>query len=223
MHVTCALRRLPTKTAPCFPASRQRPFTYPFDGALFALGFDPDSIIDGGPDALLAAEISLCRLDRNVAQQELNLLQFSSRYVAQPRTSPAQVVRRQLVDGSFRSELADNVPDDLLGHALTPHPPCSVYATKHSARSKSSIFDPNVEYRFDPVRHRDRPDVTRLAQEVDDGPVLFSLLQMREVQFDGFMPPQAAGEQHRQKCAVTFALPSLDIRGLPQRLALFGG
>ena len=98
-----------------------------------------------------------------------------------------------LVDGSFRSELADNVPDDLLGYTLTPDPPRSVYATKHSSGSKSRIFDPNVEKRFDPVRHRDRPHVTRLAHEIDNCPVLFPLLQVSEVQFHGFTPSQAAG------------------------------
>ena len=110
------------------------PSTIASDGALFALWFDPDSVIHGGPDALLAAEISFRSLDRNVAKQELNLLQFASRYVAQPRAGPSQVVRRQLFDGGFRSELADNVPDDLLGHTLTPDPPRSVHATKQLFR-----------------------------------------------------------------------------------------
>ncbi len=77
-----------------------------------------------------------------MTKQELDLLQFASSYVAQPRASPSQVVRRQLFDGSFRSELADNVPDDLLGHALTPDPSRFVHATKHSSRSKAGIFDP---------------------------------------------------------------------------------
>jgi hypothetical protein len=126
----------------------------------------------------------------------LNLLQFASRYVASPCACSAQVVRRQLLDGSFRSELADNVPDDFLGHTLTPDPPRSVDAAKHSSRSKSRILDPNVEDRFDPIRHWDRPHVTRLAHQLDNSPVLFSLLQMTEVQFPGFVTPQAAGEQH---------------------------
>jgi hypothetical protein len=130
---------------------------------------------------LLAAEIPFRGLNRNVAKQELNLLQFASRYVAQPCARSAQLVRRQLVDGSFRSELADNVPDDLLGHTLTPDPPRSVDAAKHSSGSKSRIFDPNVEDGFDPARHRDRPHVTRLAHEVDNGPMLFPLLQVSEV------------------------------------------
>jgi hypothetical protein len=54
-------------------------FRYRSDGALFALWFDPDSVVHGRADALLAAEISLGGLDRNMAKQELNLLKFASR------------------------------------------------------------------------------------------------------------------------------------------------
>jgi len=56
--------------------------------ALFALWFDPDSVVDRGPNALLAAKISLRGLDRNVAQQELYLFQFASRCVTQSRARP---------------------------------------------------------------------------------------------------------------------------------------
>ena len=162
---------------------------------LFAirLRFDPDSIIHGGADALFAAQVSFGGLDRNMAKQKLDLLQFASRYVAQPSAPSAQVVRRQFFDASFRSELADNVPDDLLGHTLTPDPPSSVDPTKHSSGSKSRTLDPNVKDRLHPIRHRNRPNVTRLAHEIDNGPMLLSLLQVSEVQFHGFVPPQAAG------------------------------
>ena len=39
----------------------------------------PDLIVDGLPQPLLAAQVSLRGLHRNVAQQELNLLQFAAR------------------------------------------------------------------------------------------------------------------------------------------------
>ena len=53
------------------------------------LWFDPDSIIHSRPDALLAAEVSFRGLDRDVAQQELYLLQLTARRVAQPRAGPS--------------------------------------------------------------------------------------------------------------------------------------
>jgi hypothetical protein len=90
---------------------------------LSASWFDPDSIIHGRPDALFAAEISFRGLDRDVAKQALHLFQFTSRCVAQLSAGPSQVVRRQLFDGGFRGVVTDDVPDDLLGYALTPEPP----------------------------------------------------------------------------------------------------
>ncbi|MGD1091987.1 MAG: hypothetical protein ABSB35_08335 [Bryobacteraceae bacterium] len=43
------------------------------------LRLDPDSIIHGRADTLLAAEVSFRSLDRDVAKQELYLFQFASR------------------------------------------------------------------------------------------------------------------------------------------------
>jgi hypothetical protein len=64
--------------------------------------------------------------------------------------------------------------------------------------------------------------VAGLSHQIDNGPVLFSLLQVREVQVHGFVPSQTAGKQYRQKGTVTFAPPALGIGRLPQRFALFG-
>lgn len=171
---------------------------------------------------MLAAEIPFRGLDRDVAKQELYLFQFASRRVAQPRAGPSQVVRRQLFDGGFRGELTDDVSDDFLGYALTPKPPGSIHATKQPAGGNSRVLQPNVENRFDPVRHRHRPHVTCLSHEIDNGPMLFSLLQVGEIQLHSFMPPQTASEQHSQKGTVPFALQSLGIGTLPEGFALFG-
>ncbi len=48
-------------------------------GAVSGSLFQPDLIVDGLPQPLLAAQVSLRGLHRNVAQQELNLLQFAAR------------------------------------------------------------------------------------------------------------------------------------------------
>jgi hypothetical protein len=184
--------------------------------------FDPDSIIHGGPDALLATEIPFRCLDRDVAKQELYLFQFASRRVAQPRAGPSKVVGRQLLDGGFRGALTNDVPNDLLGYALTPEPPGSVHAAKQPTGGNSRVLQPNVKDRFDPVRHRYCPHVTCLSHEIDNRPMLFSLLQVREVQLHGFMPPQTAGKQHREKGMVPFALQPLGIGTLPEGFALFG-
>ena len=50
-------------------------------------------IVDWMPEILFAAEIAFRGLDGCVPEQELNLLKLAATVVAQLRTSPAQVVR----------------------------------------------------------------------------------------------------------------------------------
>ena len=40
-----------------------------------ALGFDADVVVHGGSNALLAAEVSLGRLNRDVPEEELDVIQ----------------------------------------------------------------------------------------------------------------------------------------------------
>jgi hypothetical protein len=47
---------------------------------------DAHIVVDGMAKLLLTAEVTLCRLDGGVAQKKLNLVQFPSTYVTQPRT-----------------------------------------------------------------------------------------------------------------------------------------
>jgi hypothetical protein len=55
---------------------------------------NPDFVIDGTLNPLFATEISFGCLNRNVTEQELDLLQFASGGVAKPCTGSAEVVRR---------------------------------------------------------------------------------------------------------------------------------
>ena len=72
---------------------------------------------------MLAAQVAFRRLNRYMAQKELNLLQFSSCGVAESGTGPSKVVRSQFLQSDlFRGILLD-VPDGFLGHAFTQDPP----------------------------------------------------------------------------------------------------
>jgi len=44
--------------------------------------------------ALFASQVTLCGLHRNVAKQELDLLQFASSFVAQFRAGSLKIMRR---------------------------------------------------------------------------------------------------------------------------------
>ena len=54
-----------------------------------------NSIIDGIAKPLLTAQVAFCRLDRNVSQQELNLLQFTASLMAQTGACASEIVRRE--------------------------------------------------------------------------------------------------------------------------------
>jgi hypothetical protein len=57
------------------------------------IGFDSQSVVHRNPELLLASEVALGRLDGDVAEQELDLIQFAARDVAKPRAGAPQVVR----------------------------------------------------------------------------------------------------------------------------------
>src|SRR5207245_8936740 len=82
---------------------------------------------------------------------------------------------------------------------------------------------PNIHRRLDPVWNWNRPDVATLSDQVNNGPVIFSLLKMIHTEVDEFGSTQSAAQQDRQHCMV--ALPSnlFDIWGVQERLGLFCG
>src|ERR1022692_974729 len=67
-------------------------------------------VVDRVTKLLLAAQVALGRLNRCVAEQELYLLQFPARQVAQTRAGTPQIVRGKILDaGALRSSF-HNVP-----------------------------------------------------------------------------------------------------------------
>ena len=75
---------------------------------------------------------------------------------------------------------------------------------------------PQIDHRFNPLRHRDGPNVAAFADEINDGPVLFALLQMHEVQISQFAPSESTAKQDSENCTVPFPLQSVRRRRLPE-------
>jgi len=59
--------------------------------------FNADLVVHGESEPLLATEVLFCRLDRNVAQQELDLVELAACQMAQTRACPSQIMGRQLI------------------------------------------------------------------------------------------------------------------------------
>ena len=58
---------------------------------------------------------------------------------------------------------------------------------------------------LDPLRQRNRPNMAAFADEINNGPMLLALLQMRELQISKFAASQSATKQHGENGAI--ALP----------------
>ena len=95
--------------------------------------FYPDFVIDGSLNPLFATEVSFGCLNRNVTEQELNLLQFAPGGVAKPCTGSAPMRRScgaNLSMFDFAALLPNHVPNCLLGQSFSPGLSHLVDATK---------------------------------------------------------------------------------------------
>jgi hypothetical protein len=83
--------------------------------------FQFDPIIDGVAESLLAAQVTLGCLHRNVPQKALNLFQFTTGLMAKTGASPAKVIRRERRDLTVQSFLLYNTPNGLGAKSGAPN------------------------------------------------------------------------------------------------------
>jgi hypothetical protein len=74
-----------------------------------------------------------------------------------------------------------------------------------------------------PGGYRHRAHMTALPEQINDGPVVVSLLKVRQLQTDQLGTPQAAAEQEGQDGMVPFALRETPIGGFKQPAPLSAG
>ena len=89
--------------------------------------FDAWSVVHGSAELLLASEITLRRLDGDVPEKKLYLLQFSTGKMAEPGTRPAKIVRRKPLDACGVGILPDHVPNGFLRQSSALGFPVLVY------------------------------------------------------------------------------------------------
>ena len=146
----------------------------------YGLWFDAQRVVHRNPKLLLAPKIPLGRLDRDVTKEELNLIQFAAGEMAQARTGPSEVVRSEFVDVRASRGTRDDIPEHLRRHPVTPDPAGLVNRTKDRAVCDARSRRPRVDCRLDPGWHLDRADVSTLANEIRNDPVLLALLERLE-------------------------------------------
>ena len=63
---------------------------------------------------------------------------------------------------------------------------------EYETRINPSNVEPIIQGGLYPVGHRDRAHMTTLTKQIDDGPVIVSLLKVRQLKTDQLGTPQAA-------------------------------
>jgi hypothetical protein len=63
--------------------------------------FDANVVVHRIPKPLLAAEVSLRRLNAHMTEQKLDLLKFPSSLMAQTRTCAVKIVRSNILQPTF--------------------------------------------------------------------------------------------------------------------------
>src|SRR3954469_19121231 len=117
-------------------------------------------------------------------------------YAAVPLQTPGRAWRNCDED---REELAlptdpacrllHDVPDGFGGQRPGQWLSHLAHAPENRAAIDSSGWQPVLQFLLDPIRNRNGMDVAGLAHHVNNGPVLFSPLQVVHPQANGFMPP----------------------------------
>jgi len=95
---------------------------------------------------------------------------------------------RELLDARLSSVPFHDVPDDLLRNAGTPNGAVPAHAAKQPPVLNSGGSRPIVNCRFHLLGNGDGPNVTALADQIDERPVLLALLDVSDLEFGDFRP-----------------------------------
>ena len=151
--------------------------------------FDANAIIDGRTNSLFAAKIALRRLDGYVPQKKLNLIELTSRSVAQPSAGPTQIVRRQCGDAGRPCRFLHDVPNRFFRDGISPRLADLIYPAEHCSSINSSRNQPIVQFASHPIGNRNSSNMTTFASQIHNCPMLLTLLKMIESQSHSFVPP----------------------------------
>src|SRR5579863_8904497 len=92
-----------------------------------------DTVVGRIHQILLGTEIPLGRLNRCMAQEQLDLLKLAACGPAQLRAGPASVMRCDAGDAGIDRILPEHLPDHLFGHSLALHAVAAVHRAEYAA------------------------------------------------------------------------------------------
>ncbi len=178
--------------------------------------FDANSVVHGGRNALSASQVALRRLDRDMAEKKLDLLQLATSSAAQTRAGSPHIMRREPRYPDCLGKFLDHMPNDLLADTISPDLSCRAYAPKELSGLDASSSYPGTQFSLDPIRDGNLPDVpTPSRDEIYDSPMALPLLKVIESQFGNLMPSSIRMRRSRASSARSRFRPLAAARPAP--------
>jgi hypothetical protein len=83
-------------------------------------GLDTDAIVDCILNSLLAPQIFLSSLDRNMSEQKLDLFEFAAGNMAEASARSAEIMGRQMRQAKLCCLVFNNMPDHSIRYEIAP-------------------------------------------------------------------------------------------------------
>src|ERR1035441_6541897 len=106
-----------------------------------------------------------------MAEQELNLFQFSAAGVAQLGTRPAKVVRGDVLQPYAPAVPVHDMPDNVLVDVIAPNRSILADGAEHGSAADLGRRGPSVQLLFGPMWNRYSSNMAALANQVHDDPM----------------------------------------------------
>jgi len=135
----------------------------------------------------------------------LDLIQFSTRCMAELRARTPQIMGRYPRKPEFPRVLFHHMPDHSFRYTVSPVFACPTETSEQSSGRNPGCSHPQIDRGFDPLGHWHGSNMAAFAEQIDYGPVFFALLQMRAVQISQFAAADSTPQQHCENRTVSLS------------------
>ncbi len=184
-----------------------------------AVGLDADPVVNCVLKALLTAKVFLGRLDGDVAQQKLDLVQFPSGIAAQAGAGPTQVMRGKILDGRSFGAVFHDMPDYPLRYSVSPSLTRSANAPEHAAFPHAGGGKPRIDRALNPSPERAPCECALPCPPNRRWPSDLPVVAGERHPVQRPFPPQAASQENAEERSISFTFERGGIGHLPARLA----
>jgi len=135
--------------------------------------------------------------------------------MTKPGTRSPEVVWREFRHAQSFRVFLHNVPDHFLCNLRSPNSTYAANASENLTVDDIRDGQPVVDRLLHPIGHGNRADVPSFPDQINDGPMVFSALNMVKGQINEFSSTQPTPQENRQDGSISFTVHAVHVRKLP--------